>query len=104
MLRRDNQIQQELGSGASARQSVYRDPKVVELPYAAATSQSLAVARNMIDTSPETPQISDVIEASVSDVLADKKGTRQALDGAAVELHKLLGNKAPMKYPVSPEN
>lgn len=104
MLRRDNQIQQELGGGASARQSVYRDPKVLELPYAAADSQSLAVARNMIDTSPETPQISDVIEASVSDVLADKKSTRQALDGAALELHKFLGNKAPMKYPVPPEN
>ncbi|MFZ0523602.1 MAG: sugar ABC transporter substrate-binding protein [Candidatus Acidiferrales bacterium] len=104
MLRRENQIQQELGGGASARQSVYRDPRVLELPYATADSQSLAVARNMIDTSPETPQISEVIEASISDVLADKKSTRQALDGAAVELHKLLGNKAPLKYPVSPEH
>jgi multiple sugar transport system substrate-binding protein len=104
MLRRDNQIQQELAGGASARKSVYRDPKVSELPYALANSQSLAVARNMIDTSPETPQISDIIEAAVSDVIAEKKSARPALDEAAVELHKLLGNKAPMKYPVSQEN
>jgi multiple sugar transport system substrate-binding protein len=104
MLRRDNQVQQELAGGASARKSVYRDPKVSELPYAIANAQSLAVARNMIDTSPETPQISDIIEAAVSDVIAEKKTARPALDGAAVELHKLLGNRAPMKYPVSREN
>lgn len=104
MLRRDNQIQQELAGGASARKSVYRDLQVSQLPYALANAQSLAVARNMIDTSPETPQISDIIEAAVSDVIAEKKGARPALDGAAVELHKLLGNKAPLKYPVSQEN
>jgi ABC-type glycerol-3-phosphate transport system substrate-binding protein len=104
MLRRDNQIQQELAGGASARRSVYEDQKVLELPYALADSQSLAVARNMIDTSPETPQISDIIETAISDVVADKETSRQALDWAAIELNKVLGSKAPMKYPVAPAN
>ena len=104
MLGRDNQIQQELAGGASARKSVYSDPKVLELPYALADSQSLAVARNMIDTSPETPQISEIIEVAVSDVIAGKKSARQALDWAAVELNKVLGDKAPLKYPVSNGN
>ena len=104
MLARDNQIQQELAGGASARKSVYQDPKVLELPYALADSQSLAVARNMIDTSAETPQISDIIETAISDVIADKKSARQALDWAAVELNKALGNKAPLKYPVTAGN
>jgi len=104
MLGRDNQIQQELAGGASARKSVYNDRKVLELPYALADSQSLAVARNMIDTSPETPQISEIIEAVVSDVIAGKKSARQALDWAAVELNKVLGDKAPLKYPLSNGN
>jgi multiple sugar transport system substrate-binding protein len=104
MLARDNQIQQELTGGASARKSVYQDAKVLELPYALADSQSMAVARTMIDTSPETPQISDIIETAISDVIADKKTARQALDGAAVELNKVLGSKAPLKYPVSDGN
>lgn len=104
MLGRENQIQQELAGGASARKSVYQDPKVLELPYALADSQSLAVARNMIDTSPETPQISDTIEAAVSDVIADKKSAREALDWAALELNRVLGSKAPLKYPVSKGN
>jgi multiple sugar transport system substrate-binding protein len=104
MLGRDVQIQQELAGGASARKSVYQDPQVLELPYALADSQSLAVARNMIDTSPETPQISDIIETAISDVIADKKSVRQALDWAAVELNKALGSKAPLKYPVTAGN
>lgn len=101
MLRRDNQIQQEMAGGASARKSVYQDPKVLELPYALADAQSLAVARNMIDTSPDTPQIADTIEIAISDVIADKRNSRQALDWAAVELNKSLGSKAPLKYPVT---
>lgn len=100
MLRRDNQIQQELTGGASARRSVYQDPRVLQLPYALADSQSLAVARNMIDTSAETSQIADTIEIAISEVIADKRNPREALDWAAVELNKSLGSKAPLKYPV----
>ena len=100
MLRRDNQIQQELTGGASARRSVYQDPRVLELPYALADSQSLAVARNMIDTSPETSQIADTIEIAISEVIADKRNPAEALNWAALELNKSLGSKAPLKYPV----
>ncbi|MGA7921212.1 MAG: extracellular solute-binding protein [Candidatus Acidiferrales bacterium] len=104
MLRRDNQIQQELAGGASARRSVYQDPRVLELPYALADSQSLAVAQNMIDTSPETPQIADIIEAAISNVIAGKNTPRQALDSSALELNKALGDKAPLKYAVSADH
>ncbi len=104
MLRRDNQIQQELAGGASARRSVYQDPRVLELPYAFADSQSLAVAQNMIDTSPETPQIADIIEAAISNVIAGKNTPRQALDSSALELNKALGDKAPLKYAVSADH
>ncbi len=101
MLQHDNQIRQELAGGASARRSVYQDPRVLALPYAAANAQSLAVARNMIDTFSETPQVSDIIETAISDVLANKKTSQQALDWAAVEINQALGSKCPLKYPAS---
>jgi multiple sugar transport system substrate-binding protein len=101
MMRRDNQIKQELAKGASARKSVYDDTRVLELPYALANAQSLAVGRTMTDTVPEGPQIAETIETAVNDVLTDKKSSRQALDWAAVEINKLLGSKSPLKYRVS---
>jgi multiple sugar transport system substrate-binding protein len=99
MMNREKQIMQELAGGASPRKSVYDDSRVKELPYALANTHSLVVAKNMIDTVPETPQISDVIEVSISDVLADKKEPQQALDWAALELHRLCGDKCPLTYP-----
>ena len=101
MLNRENQINQELAGGSSARKSVYSDARVVKLSYSQATAHSLDVARGMIDTVPETPQVSDIIETAISDVLADKKSPQQALDWAAEGLHSALGDKCPLKYPVS---
>ena len=100
MMGRENQIAQELAGGASARKSVFQDEKVRQLPYAAATAASLEVARNMIDTFPDTPQVSEAVETAVSDVLAGKKTAQASLDWAAAAIHKELGAKAPMKYPV----
>lgn len=103
MLERDNQIRQELAGGASARKSVFQNPKVSQLAYAPATAESLAAARNMIDTFPETPEVSGIIETAISDVLGDKQTSQQALDRAAIKLHQMLGDRCPMKYPVSAE-
>jgi multiple sugar transport system substrate-binding protein len=101
MMKRDNQIKQELAKGASARKSVYDDPRVLELPYALANAQSLAVGKTMADTVPEAPQIAEVIETAINDVLSDKNSSQQALDWAAVAINKMLGSKAPLKYPVT---
>jgi len=49
----------------------------------------------MIDTIPEVPQVSGIIEDALSDVLGDKKSPQQALDWAAVGLHRELGGKCP---------
>jgi len=101
MLDRENQINQELAGGSSGRKSVYADSRVSKLPYSQTIARSLEVARGMIDTVPETPQVSEVIETAISDVLADKQGAPQALNGAAEELHKTLGDKGPLKYAVT---
>jgi multiple sugar transport system substrate-binding protein len=101
MMKHDNQIKQELAKGASARKSVYDDPRVLELPYALANAQSLAVGKTMADTVPEAPQIAEVIETAINDVLSDNKSSKQALDWAAVAINQLLGSKAPLKYAVA---
>jgi multiple sugar transport system substrate-binding protein len=101
MLSRQNQIEQELAGGSSPRRSVYEDARVHDLPYAPATAQSLGVARGMIDTNSEAPQVGEIIETAISDVLAGRKATPNALDWAAVELNHALGSKCPLKYPVS---
>ena len=101
MLKRENQIKLELAKGSSARQSVYHDEKVQELPYARAHSQSLSVARRMTDTAPDTAQISGIIQTAVNDVISDRKTSRQALDWAAQGINEALGAKCPLKYPVA---
>ena len=98
MMRRDNQIAQELDGGASARESVYQDPRVEQLPYVAAHTASLAVGRHMSDTIPEATQESDIIELALSNVLSGQASPQQALDAAAVDLHALLGDKCPLRY------
>jgi multiple sugar transport system substrate-binding protein len=98
MLERDKQIRQELARGATPRSSAFEDPAVLQLPYALPSLQSLSAARNMIDTFPETPKVSDIIETAVSDVVSDKKTSRQALDWAAIELNKALPDKCPLRY------
>lgn len=101
MLSRENQINQELAGGSSPRKSAYEDAKVGELGYASAMAQSLAVARGMIDTTPEAPQIGEIVEATVSDVLADRSSAPDALNSAASGLDKLLGSKSSLQFPIS---
>jgi multiple sugar transport system substrate-binding protein len=97
MLSIERQISQELRGGSSARKSVYPNEEVQRLPHASAIGQNLNVARAMIDTVPEAPQISAIIETAISDVLADKKTAKQSLDEAAAAINKATGNKAPLK-------
>jgi hypothetical protein len=44
--------------------------------------------------------MTDTIVLALSDALAGKKSSKEALDWAALEIHKLLGDRAPLKYPV----
>jgi multiple sugar transport system substrate-binding protein len=51
-------------------------------------------------TIPESPQITDILVRELSSYLAGDKSAQAALDTAAVEMHDLLGDCAPLKYPV----
>lgn len=53
----------------------------------------------MLYTIPESLQIGDVIELATSDALSNRKSVKEALDWAALEIKKLVGDKAALKYP-----
>ncbi len=98
-LKYDNQLEQHLTGGASPRPDVYAHPEVKKLTYSQAAMDTNSSALPKA-TFPESPQMTDIIVLALSDALAGKKSSKEALDWAALEIHKLLGDKAPLKYPV----
>jgi multiple sugar transport system substrate-binding protein len=98
-LRYNNQLEQHLNGGASPRPDVYAHPEVKKLTYSKAAMDTNAASLPK-STFPESPQMTDTIVLALSDALAGKKTSKEALDWAALEIHKLLGDRAPLKYPV----
>jgi multiple sugar transport system substrate-binding protein len=78
---------------------VYADPEVQKLPYAKASMQTNEVAIPK-PTIPASPQITDILVRELSSYLAGDTEAKPALDTAAVEMHELLGDCAPLRYPV----
>jgi multiple sugar transport system substrate-binding protein len=100
MMGFERQRNQHLNGGASARPDVYADPEVKKLSYSKASLDTLAVAKPK-PTLPESPQITEILVRELSLVLTGKKTSKAALDAAAVEMGRLLGTCAPLKYPVN---
>lgn len=100
MMRADNQIQQQKLGGASARKSTYQDPDVLKLPWTSASINAFEHTHPaMLYTVPESLQIGEVIKSAISEALANRKSVKEALDWAAMEIKKLVGDKAELKYP-----
>ncbi len=99
MMEFEQQLEQHLNGGASARPDVYAHPDVQKISYSKASMDTNAVAIPK-PTIPESPQITDILVRELSSALAGSKTPKQALDRAAVEMHRLLGDCAPLKYPV----
>jgi multiple sugar transport system substrate-binding protein len=100
MMGFERQRAQHLNGGASSRPDVYADSEVKKLSYSKASVETLAVARPK-PTIPESPQITEILVRELSLVLAGQKTSKAALDTAAMEMSKLLGVCAPLKYPVN---
>ena len=98
-LQYNNQLEQHLNGGASPRPDVYAHADVEKLTYSKAAMDTNAASLPKA-TFPESPQMTDIIVLALSDALAGKKSSKEALDWAALEIHKLLGDSAPLKYPV----
>ncbi len=99
MMEYDQQLNQHLNGGASARPDVYATDEVIALPYSQASmdSNAAAIAKPTI---PASPQITDILVREISAYLSDQKSVKDALDTAAAEMHELLGDCAPLRYPV----
>jgi len=100
MMGFDQQLEQHLNGGASARPDVYADPSVRKITYSKAAEETNAVAIPK-PTIPESPQITEILVLELSNALAGKKTSKQALDDAAVAMNKLLGDCAPLRFPVN---
>jgi multiple sugar transport system substrate-binding protein len=61
-------------------------------------SNAAAIAKPTI---PASPQITDILVRELSSYLSDQKSAKAALDRSAVEMNRLLGDCAPLKYPVN---
>ena len=99
MMEFDQQLNQHLNGGASARPDVYAHPDVQKISYSKASMDTNEVAIPK-PTIPESPEITDILVRELSEYLSGTKSAKAALDTAAVDMNKLLGDCAPLKYPV----
>ncbi len=98
MMDYEQQLNQHLNGGATARPDVYASADVQELPYSKASMASNEVAKPK-PTLPQSPQMTDILTRELSSYLADEKSAQAALDTAAQEISALLGSCAPLKFP-----
>jgi multiple sugar transport system substrate-binding protein len=99
MMEKNQQLNQHLNGGATARPDVYAHPDVQKISYSKASMDTNAVAMPK-PTIPESPQITDILVRELSGYLSGAKSAQAALDAAAVEMSRLLGSCAPLKYAV----
>ena len=98
MMEKKQQLNQHLNGGATARPDVYADAQVQKISYSKASMDTNAVAKSK-PTIPESPQITDILVRELSGYMSGAKNAQAALDASAVEISKLLGSCAPLKYP-----
>ena len=92
------QIQQTLKGSSSARKSTYDDPTVRELPYTSTFLASVPIAKAK-PTIPESAQMTDAMVRHLSDIVNRRDSAQAGLDSLALELQRILGNKARLRYP-----
>jgi multiple sugar transport system substrate-binding protein len=91
------QIQQTLKGSSSARISTYDEFKVKDLPYTSTFLASVPVAIPK-PTIPESADMTDAMERHLSDIVNGRNSPQAGLDSLALELQRLLGNKARLRY------
>lgn len=99
MMLPENQIRQQLLGGASAVRQTYGDPDVQKLPFTKAYVDSLEAATSMSESIPQATQISEILQVGLSDIMNDRKGSKEGLRWCAEELQRLLKEKVSRKCP-----
>lgn len=93
------QLQQTLQGSESARRSTYDDARVRELPYTSTFLAGVPVARPK-PTIPESAEMTEAMEQHVSDIVSGRASAQAGMDNLALDLQRILGHKARMRYPV----
>lgn len=97
MMKKENQIRQHLTGGASALLTTYENPDVMKLTYTETSLESMKYGIPK-PTIPESVQIFDILARELSECLVGRKSARKALDDAAIDFNKLLGDKSKLVY------
>jgi multiple sugar transport system substrate-binding protein len=100
MMGYDQQLEQHMNGGATSRPDVYASAEVQKISYSKASMDTNAVSIPK-PTIPESPEITDLLVRELSNFLIGKKSAKDALDTSAREMNRLLGDCAPLKYPVN---
>ncbi|MGH9432492.1 MAG: ABC transporter substrate-binding protein [Terriglobia bacterium] len=95
----DVQIAQTLDGSLSPVKATYHDARVRALPYGSAFLEGVPVAIPK-PTIPQSPQIVEEMERGLRAIVTRKCSPQQGLDAMAVEIQKILGAKARLRYPV----
>jgi multiple sugar transport system substrate-binding protein len=93
------QNRQTLMGGLSVRKSTYDKPEVKQLPYASTFLASAPIAK----AKPTVPESQEMIEASerrVAEIVSGRCSPQTGLDNLALDLQRILGDKARLRYTV----
>jgi ABC-type glycerol-3-phosphate transport system substrate-binding protein len=93
------QAEQTLQGGGSLRKAVYENPEVKKLPYTEAFLASLPVAKPK-PTIPESDEMMAAMQRRVFEIVSGNATPQAGLDGLALDLQGILGDKAKLRYPV----
>jgi multiple sugar transport system substrate-binding protein len=98
-MSRQVQIQQTLHGSASARISTYDDSRVKKIPYASTFVASVPVTKEK-PTIPEESEMVEAMESHLSEIVSGKVSPQTGLNNLALDLERILGDKARLRYPV----
>ncbi len=96
----DVQIQETLKGSQSPMKATYKDSRVSRLPYTPVFLACIPIARPK-PTIPESERITEVMQRGLFEIVTRRRTPREGLDMLAVEIQKLLGTKARLRYPVA---
>ncbi|GAA0613466.1 sugar ABC transporter substrate-binding protein [Paenochrobactrum glaciei] len=99
MMAYEQQLNQHLNGGATSRPDVYQSEEVQKLPYAQASMAANEAAKPK-PTMPQSAEMTDILVRELSSFMANEKTAKEALDRSAQDISTLLGECAPLKYPV----
>lgn len=93
------QVEQTLRGSSSVRKSTYDDPVIKKLPYTRAFLASVPIAKPK-PTVPESDPMTEAAERHIFEILSGWNSPQQGLDALAIDLQRILGGKARLRYPV----